>query len=510
MKKLMSLFICGIVGSVFAASEPFQDVVDVLLAFDASAVRELKAAGYAKCEDFAEQKIQEMNVCLANSGLADDFSFRLVGTTELTHDTSSATLMDILLNVQGKAAEFAPVHALRDTAGADLISVISGGEKVDGANGLGYTLVPDGRVTDAWIDDMADYGINVCRLQALLQPDDYSLLHEFAHNMGCGHAEGIDEPETALGFADYSKGSYFVGETGTWVTIMGYPNKKHAWIPYFSSPSVLYDGVPTGSETCDNVRTLRENHAIVARYRTSVKAPDGVEIFDPKGAALWQGAIYKDKSLVALVQAKIGRAAKGISKVTLTVIDVYGKKFTSSAVKVPTGAAKPQDFSVKKYGSVTLTLGASGFSGTTADGAEIVSVEARPPEGPARLVFEADPTFVVAGLQADYFPDEEVLRSGKKWTIPRKAGKLKAVKPNPKKGLEGGIVKSGEGNFAGLKVSFDAKKMTFKGSFKVWTYDPVKYKLKALSVSFTGLVAEDESFGVAVLKKVPVGVVTIQ
>merc|ERR1711872_160391 len=42
-------------------------------------------------------------------------------------------------------------------------------------------------------------------------------------------------------------------------TIMGYPKSGYARVNYYSSPSVTYQGVATGSETEDNARVIKEN-----------------------------------------------------------------------------------------------------------------------------------------------------------------------------------------------------------------------------------------------------------
>ena len=112
-------------------------------------------------------------------------------------------------------------------------------------------------------------------------------------------------------------------------------------------------------------------------------------------------------------------------------------------------------------------------------------------------------------MLAEYLPtDVKVQRTAKKWTLP-KAGKLKYVKANPKKGIEAGLVATGE-NIAGLKLTYAAKTQTVKGSFKIWTFDAAKQKLKSVSANVTGVVVGGVGYCDVTYKKQKIGELTVQ
>ncbi len=97
------------------------------------------------------------------------------------------------------------------------------------------------------------------------------------------------------------------------------------------------------------------------------------------------------------------------------------------------------------------------------------------------------------GVYEEYLPDGmEITVKGSKWVLPR-AGKVVL-----KKG-EIDEAKLGE-NPSGLKLTFKAKNGTYAGSFKV--YANVKGKVKATTVSVSGVMIEGKGYGTATVKKV--------
>jgi hypothetical protein len=104
---------------------------------------------------------------------------------------------------------------------------------------------------DAW--SMTDAGLAV--VQARKLADGLALAHALGHALGAGH-----DPDAAdsAGGAPYARGWHGgVGvdarQGGHVGTIMSHVGRR---IPYFSSPSVRYQGVPIGSEAQDNARAL--------------------------------------------------------------------------------------------------------------------------------------------------------------------------------------------------------------------------------------------------------------
>ena len=93
-----------------------------------------------------------------------------------------------------------------------------------------------------------------------------------------------------------------------------------------------------------------------------------------------------------------------------------------------------------------------------------------------------------------YLPDGmAVAQSGTKWTLP-KAGKVQLAK-------DGAVDEAKLGaNPAGLKLSYKAADGSFKGSFKV--YADNGGKLKATTVTVTGMMIDGVGYGAATIKGV--------
>lgn len=238
-----------------------------------------------------------------------------------------------------------------------------------------------------------------------------------------------------------------------------------------------------------------------------------VEIVEPVRAfvapaqkAVMSGAVLAaDGSVEGFVQLDVGKVSKkGASKVTVTIFGIDGKKMKSKAVQVATGAGLQRvTFNVKGYGPLTLDIGSDGFIGR-AGGETVASVKNRAATGGATVAFSLTNGSALNGLLAQYLPDGvKVTRTAKKWTTP-KAGKLKYVKPNEKKGVAGGLVATGE-NISKLKLSYKAKTGVLKGTFKIWTFDEAKKKLKSVSAKVTGVVIDGVGYCEATVKKQKIG-----
>ena len=232
--------------------------------------------------------------------------------------------------------------------------------------------------------------------------------------------------------------------------------------------------------------------------------------FEAPKATTASGVLVKDGAAFGVLQVKVGKASKtGESKVSVTVIGLDGKKYTSKAVKVPTGDTVTKDFEVKKLGTLTLTFGANGFSGTL-NGATVTSVDATAATSDGKATFSPGDLSSLSGVLTKYLPQgETVERTEKKWKVAAKAGKLKYVKPNEKKGVAGGLEATGD-NIAALKLTYAPKTQTFKGSFKVWIFDATKKKLKSVSAKVTGVVVNGAGYGQAVIKKTVIGELTVK
>ncbi len=125
-----------------------------------------------------------------------------------------------------------------------------------------------------------------------------SFPHEFGHNMGAGHdvAQG--------GTSGYAHG--FLNTTKKWRTIMAYPCSGVSGgcprIDHFSSPLIMYNGDPTGTEASeDNARRMRERMVAVAAREPTMVAVNLQRrvILDPK--ANFSLSRISDRSLTLYV-----------------------------------------------------------------------------------------------------------------------------------------------------------------------------------------------------------------
>lgn len=233
----------------------------------------------------------------------------------------------------------------------------------------------------------------------------------------------------------------------------------------------------------------------------------------PKSATVVPGVILdtKNASVLGIAQLTVGKASrKGESSIKLTLRDLDGKKKTSKSVKASSGLGLAEiPFVVKGYDPIKLTLGADGFIGFLAENVMVVSVKDEIVTGPASATFVRAEGFQLDNLLEKYLPTGiAVQRTAKKWTLP-KAGKLKYVKPNEKKDIVGGLTPTGE-NIAGLKLSYSKKNCTIKGSFKLWTLDMAKGKLKSASAKVTGVVIDGMGFSHVTYKKAVIGALEVK
>lgn len=357
--------------SVSAARETQLDVVDVLLAFDASAANWVKFNGKGSVDDYAAACIKKMNACLEKSDLLSAFHFRLAGTVTIDLDLSGGDLGDVLgqfIDDYGRdvaRGAYAVVPAARETYGADVVSILVA-NGLTGTVGLGYSLMDSSTgdtfsTSPASIVDFAPWAYSACSIQSV--DADYTLTHEVGHNMGAGHPDESCASADAFSawqwtsfgrgwqlvkggnlgpqLYDYSAGYYFwIGETG-YYTIMAYnfggrdpeglvnDDLLFEPVPYFSSPDLLYQHTPVGTSLNDNRRTLLATYKYVAQFRASKTNDEGDDVDDTESTAVtvagytvegafqptkalnakapYVGVAYSNETPVAVVQLKIGK-----------------------------------------------------------------------------------------------------------------------------------------------------------------------------------------------------------
>ena len=311
-------------GRSMLKGEKLTNVVDVLIAFDKSGanwVRGNTAFGAlpSPLQAFAQDRVQNMNNALVNSGLGRLFEFRLTGVIEVATDASKVVdkrgyvdmdrIVDYVAGYRKdpnatRLADWKKIRSRRNATGADLVSLLVQGES-EGAVGLGFAL--DNRSIRE--STFPDYAYNVCSVSVAAY--SHTITHECGHNMGAGHAKmyGDAAGDSGPQLYGYSFGHYFDVTNAQGVvidhcaTIMAYDDDgrssihEQEWnayagttyvnvggermllvdspyfddynysglyreIPFFSSPVVeyVYDDPVTGRRVASGVQTGTELH----------------------------------------------------------------------------------------------------------------------------------------------------------------------------------------------------------------------------------------------------------
>ena len=285
-------------GEAEVSPKPGQTYVDVLVAFDTTAVSWLSENGSSR-ESFAATAVQKMNTAIANTGLDSSFRFRLVGTME-TGSSALGSLQDALYaakgqstTVNGTSISWPSVKTKRNEFGADIVCVMIDTGSAYGTVGLGFSMESANR------SYFSDSTFNACAIRAVVS--GHTMTHEVGHNMGAGHTDMVaDTSNRGPQLFSYSSGYYFTAGDTSYHTIMayntdGYGNYYTA-APFFSSSSHQYNGTTVGNSTHDNSRTLANTFAEVAAYRSATIQDN------PPDAPSWVDASDGDYSSYVLIE----------------------------------------------------------------------------------------------------------------------------------------------------------------------------------------------------------------
>ncbi len=243
--------------------------VDVLVAYDTAAASWAKANG-GGLSAFAEIQVQKMNTVLANTGLDQDFRFRLVGVYEVGFN-ANGDIFGALDAAQGcvellNGNSWSGVRAKRDELDADLVCVLVDNGSSVGTTGVGYCLEDED-------DDFSEYAYSASQIRAVQQ--GHTMTHEVGHNMGAGHSDAMaDVKNRGPQLYSYSSGYYFNVGSKKYHTIMAYNTdgygNYYTSVPYFSSPLHKSQSVAVGDSSHDNTKTLHQTFEQTSKYRGGV------------------------------------------------------------------------------------------------------------------------------------------------------------------------------------------------------------------------------------------------
>jgi hypothetical protein len=218
-----------------------------------------KRYGQATLESMIHNAVQAANQAYRNSGVA--ISLSLVGLEEVDYE-ETGSMKSSLRELQGRNdGKLDEVHALRDSVGADIVTLIA-----EDRDSCGIAWSMRGKNTGA-----ASTAFNVVNAGCL---SNQSLAHEIGHNQGNMHDR---ESTTNTGAFAYSYGYRRCTTDGSgFRDIMSYACKGVARVARFSSPALSYNGHPMGAayetdpdNAADNVRSMNNTADTVQAFRTA-------------------------------------------------------------------------------------------------------------------------------------------------------------------------------------------------------------------------------------------------
>jgi hypothetical protein len=228
--------------------------LDILMAYTPAALS--YAGGSSAMRAAIHSHIALANRCYVNSDMP--ITLRPVGIVQ-TGYTEAANFNDDLTRLQNSGdGVMDELHTTRNTRGADLVALIRRNSAA-GVAGLAYVNTGNG---DA---GFAPYAMSVTA--DIWASGNIAFPHEIGHNLGCWHDRGNSSGATHA----YAYGWRFYGTDNIqYITVMAYyPGTR---IPYFSNPTINYQGTPTGVATGSNAADNALRHEVTAAGSASYRA----------------------------------------------------------------------------------------------------------------------------------------------------------------------------------------------------------------------------------------------
>jgi hypothetical protein len=351
-----------------SAAEPV--IVDIMVVYTAAAV--IGAKSSAAMNSLVDAAVAQANEAYRNSKI--DVILNLVYRGQISYTESGGIQTDLTRLQSSNDGYLADVHTLRNTYGADIVTLITETGEAQWA-GLGYVMAA---VNPAY----KDYAFNVVRRA---YASGYSVLaHEIGHNMGCMHDPA--NSSNAGAFA-YSYGHRWNGTDNVqYRDLMAYAPGKS--INYFSNPAILYKGVATGvTGSANTAQTITNTLATVAAYRprampsvTLTSPTQGSSLMAPANVIL--NAVTGGSPMVAKVEFYNGTTLLGTdaaapysfawNPVALGTYTVSAKVYTKSGLTATSAPVTFQSANNRFEGTFTeVFVGTTGTATTsTASGNE--------------------------------------------------------------------------------------------------------------------------------------------
>jgi hypothetical protein len=215
-----------------------------------------------------------LNTALQNSQI--DAQVQIVGVQQTTYtEPAGHDLGDVLDDATDMVGDFARIHQVRASVGADLIAVFS--SAVDPAT-CGIAWRNDDLDSYSNLSPYTKYGISVISSSCV---DGDTFAHEVGHNIGAHHDRFV-VPDDQPGPTQYNFG--YVDTARRFRDIMSYDDACASMrlvctqVQYFSNPNITYNGAPLGvvytaPDAADASKRMREIMPYVAQFSSLLSAP---------------------------------------------------------------------------------------------------------------------------------------------------------------------------------------------------------------------------------------------
>lgn len=255
----------------YAINVPTDTVIDVIVVYTPAARN--RAGGTTAIQNLINSARDLTNQSFINSGVNASISIVYVAEVDYTESTIGGEkgLEADIANLETLNGVIDQVLDWRENYKADLVSLIVhnsasytywGISSALNINDIGYS-VPSKAFSVVQVDRAVD---------------NLTFAHELGHNLHAGHNPESETP-TGCHLEAWGACGYY-NATGNFNTIMSIQYGKPEFrIPYWSSPSVFYQGYATGNSGQNNAAQLNFMAPIVASYRVNDPCPSPDTIF---------------------------------------------------------------------------------------------------------------------------------------------------------------------------------------------------------------------------------------
>ena len=359
--------------------------IDVMVLWTPSAAS--AAGGTAAIQSLIDLAVANTNTAYANSNVSQ--RLRLVYAAQISYTEGNATT-DLNRLTSTSDGYLDQVHTLRNTHGADLVTLLGSGYVSSGTCGVGWLMTSN-------TTGFAGHGFSV--VDRYCAASNLSYAHELGHNMGLHH-----DPANASGAGAYSYAYGYQEPSGLFRTVMAYacPSGSCPRLPRFSNPSLSYNGKVTGTSNHNNALALNNTASSVANFRQAVSGGCSYSLNTAStsvgsgaatgslGVTAGSGCSWTSSSNAAWITITSGASGNGNGSVGFSVqantagtsrsgtLTVAGKTFTVTQAAATCGAfsLSPSSKNVAASGgSVSVSVsGTSGCSRTATSNAAWISV----------------------------------------------------------------------------------------------------------------------------------------